>query len=433
MARVFVDDSVVGGLADGTSWPNAFSSIADADGAGSASGDEVRVRSTHNEIFGVSTTLDFTGGTLDNPVKIVSVTKGAADNGGASGARLFNETGSYDLTFDGHLYIKGCRFISTNNGTQILLGGSNDAQEFDDCTFTLSGGVSAYLTNSYGGLQVFRNCAVDVGFFLPQGRSTFTMIGGSLTTANATYGVSSGGTEITATFVGVDMTGVTGSKLIDAHEPDNRLRIIFRECLLQGAITIDPFTVRDSWVEFQRCSDSTNLLAPEIGLTWIESYEGRIKKDTTIWRNASDGTTPYTWSMETNLNKSREFVNPLESRPLTIMAAAGAQTLTVNVTSDTDLYDDEFWIEVISPNETASPNTTTQATTQSTRRLLMTARKQLSVAYGTSSGWAGTSKTYKLKVTASINPAVAGPISVRCFLAKTTVITAWVDPILEVV
>jgi len=429
MARVFVDDTAAGTNA-GTSWTNAYTSFASATSA--AAGDEVRVRNTHAETVAANTTHNFSNGTTANPIKIISVAKGAADNGDndtySTGALIQDDgAGSYDFTLQGHVRVFGVTVTVDGGGSFISVAGSNNIfQEWTDCILTA--GQQIFLS-SINGRNRLINCTITAPFINGSGESTFEVVGGTITTSNGTY-ILTGSTELTAKFIGVDLSGCTGTKIIDSHETNQRIRATWDGCKLKAAWTFDPFTVPDSIINIRGCSSST-LSAPIRRITQFHSFEGDAYGDNTVTRNASDGTNAHTIKITTSTN-SIERHGPLDISEwqLTKWVSTGSQTLTISVASDTNLTDEQFWIEVLSPSEAGSP--TSQLQFNTTKPAIMTAAQNLSSRFGTSSGWGGTSKTYNLKVTVAITPAVAGPVFVRLFAAAAAGVSMWVDPIIEV-
>ena len=431
MATIYVDDD--GDNTTGASWATAYTSITNAAVTGAAAGSVILVRNTHTETHGATTTIDFTGATAAAPIKIIS---SDGSDVYTKGAKLFNETGIYDLNFDGeHLYCAGLVFASTNASSQIFLQGFSEFHEYYDCEFNLTGGGSSYVTNGFNAVTRFIDCVFDIAYLLLLGESTFEVLGGSLTTSNTGYAISPS-TEDTVLFDGVDLSGVTSTKLIDSHEANWRTRITIRRCKLPGAITLDPYTTgRDSWILFEGCKDSATqtTTVPMLGLTQFESYEGRIKSDLVEVRTdgASDGENLHSWAM-TGLNSVANVIY-LKSPPITAWADATATSVTVYVANSVDLTDSEFWCECLSPNEEATA--TPQHKIQTSRVGPLGAAGDAALARSSGTTWAGSNtgvdgSTGQQKIVFTIAPTEAGPVTVYCYLAKVD--TMYVDPKLEI-
>jgi len=202
---------------------------------------------------------------------------------------------------------------------------------------------------------------------------------------------------------------------------------LFQCCKVHASLAQTSPTYRYSRVRFEGCDDGT-ITVPPLGIHKDYQENGTISSTTVVYRTdgADDGeqANAYSWEMAADAS-ALELYSCLDSSPITTWVEAGAQDITIYVASGGTLNDDDFWIEVESPNETASPNTTAMGQTNTTRAGFRDTPTALTT--DSSSTWNGSGVGTKQEVTVSITPAVAGPVTVRCFLAKPST-TVYVDP-----
>lgn len=424
MAIIYVNSAATGSN-NGTSWVNAFASLASAAGAGSAAGDTVLVAYNHLETITSATTLNFSGGTEAAPIKVVS--SDPVDSSYRTGGEISNAGASAAIsTLQGHVVFFGLNVASTSASAHLVVSGTNVRSRFVDCTISLGGHISNGSTNTY---VHFQDCTLTIDhFYLGAFESVFLCDDCVITASNATQTLRSFRTEQQNTFRNCDLSASNASaKLVDLHEGQQRNTYRLIDCTLPSTPTIDAFTVSTSVIEILGCVVGT-LSAPKNGLTLVKEFEGDISSESAVYRSsgASDGTTDYSWKLATNGN-AVEIFQPLKTPPITRWVGTGSQTLTVYVASGVTLNNDDVWIEVSSPGEGATPKAhgivrNTKAVPQATPAALTT---------DAVSTWNGTGVGTKQKVAVTFNPAIAGPITIRCFLAKPST-TIYVDPKLEI-
>lgn len=435
MATYCVDSNASGandGGENGSSWPDwadAWESFDSAAGSVSA-GDLLLVASDHSEPSrGASTNVDFAGSAF-SLIRIISTDKthGAAAGSYLRGALIANETSNYDFGLSGHVHVSGCDVtLNSGTGTDILLGqNAVDTQRYDDCNFTTTGVIKPGITNCDVRLT---NCDLDCYYLFPTGNeSVFEMIGCKLTTSTASYGIRAIYSEVSQRFSCCDFSDVTATKLIDGHEAIERCVRHFLDCELSGALTVDDTTGRSSIMKFERCTNGP-VSAPGLGITkWMSAY-GNVDSDSGRFRTggASDGETPHSFAM-VGSSRTDGIYGALESPPITRWVDAGSQTLTIFVAGGASLDDNEFWIEVCSPNETANPNQTSLGRFQTKRPTPQATGIALST--DAVSSWSGTGVGTLQKISVSINPTEPGPVVIKCFLGAAT--TVYVDPKIEI-
>lgn len=450
-------DSGASGANNGTSKTDAWTSIASAYSV--AAGSIVLVSHTHDESSAVAMTIDFANGTIDNPILILSVN--FATDALTFGAYLWTTpvTADLDMTiadtasrYSGFTFGRGdqlrlgdtsrhhvkfydCTFEQHRTSSGAFGGldvyGNQDSApnslwEFEDCTFThvQTGGQPTFI--GFGGNRAgdlsFRGCSISVSH-----TSGGNLINGP--SVNAQSGL--------VTFEGCDLTGFS-TLLNGVSNPLNQIKAVIRNCELRSGVTYSSGTIEDAAVNghellVEGCSNGT-ISGPELGLTRLQNKLGVVAADSTRYRTggASDGTNNYSWSMATTAG-ALELFRPLASIPVLIWTSAGSFTLTIYVAFDSTetggtVNDDDFWIEVLSPSEAGSP--TAQHKWQTTRAGLLSTPTALATDSG--STWNGSNVGVARKVSVSISPAVAGPVIVRCFLAKPSISHCYVDPVIEV-
>lgn len=425
MATKYVDSNATG-LNDGSSAANAWTDVASSSGV--AAGDEVRISKLHAQ-SGASLTVNWSNGTIANPVKLLTVDFSSSD-ALATGASI-TTTGNMALT--GHVYANG---MTWNCGGQLFLEWSPGKSWFqENGGFVLTGNSDP---NFFGGGPAFTmisllNATLNMSGMGSTARKVsfqqsglFRMIGGSL--VNKTSQITAfwdGNFPVQMEFEGVDLGTFT-----NLLENSSRVEVVVRRC--KGSITnwfSTAVTQQGSYYLIER-SVSGTLTVDSLGLTKFGGWAGTITSDLTRYRSggANDGVqaNAYSWAMTTNGSALPLYV-PLRSPPITVWVPAGSQTITVYVASGVTLNNDEFWVEVESPSEAGSA--TAQAKYNTTRCAPRSTPAALAPD-GTST-WTGSGVGTKQKVTVTINPTIAGPVSLRIFAAKVST-AGYVDPKLEV-
>lgn len=416
------------GANDGTSWTDAYTSIASTTGV--AAGTEIWVASDHSELGSSNTTWNWSNGTPANPVKILSIDR--SDDSLAAGAAIGTTSGNANLRIEGSIWCSGldirCHFVGT------LGANSTSRQIFNNCTFTniLDNAAAAW---GVGGSSLgptfhcFRDCT-----FVQTAQSAWRPPGFA-------YG---GWIEFHSC---IFTPPASSPKLFECSHLNNR--VILRDCdvsafdtimslgktgyfhmsrcKIKSAATVLSGTIPhpNGLLVMEGCDDGT-ITVPPVGPQFWQSYYGVTKADLTRYRTggADDGenANEHSWEMVANAN-ALELYNPLESPPIVRWVEAGAQTLTVYVASGVTLQDDEFWVEVSSPGEGGSP--TAQGTFTSTR--LAPRGTPANLDADAASTWNGSDVGTKQKIDVAITPAIAGPVTIRCYLAKPST-TVYVDP-----
>ena len=437
MAIKYVDSNA-SGANDGTSWTDAWTSLSSSTSV--AAGDEVRVAHNHNQNYGSDTTLNWSNGTINNPVKILSVNSGtdALQAGATISTTVSSNTG---IQLHGGIYMYGLTVTSDDDWDTYA---DQVNQTFDTCTF--SNGATAESpaldTSADDILVTFIDCTFN---HISGGDETYNIKGrGNYRFINCTWntplnatlfkdGVGNS-TSRDVIFECCDLSNATG--LWDAaHGSGAGRNVIFRRCKFGASTTLTTGTwanAYDSFVRAENCDDGT-ISVPPLGIWEEQQYWGTIKATTARYRTggADDGeqANAYSWELASNANTLEQF-RALRTAPFVRWVDAGSsQTVTIYVVSGATLNDDDFWIEVQSPNETASPNTTAQGNYQSTRMALRGSPAALTTDSG--STWNGSGVGTKQKIDVTINPAEAGPVSVKCFLAKPST-TVYVDPLIDI-
>jgi len=420
-------DSNAAGLNDGTSWTDAYVLISSTYGV--AAGEEIWVEDGHVEELTINTTHNWTNGTKANQVKILCVDKtdDSLSTGGVIGVNaafdslLLRGPGVYYYGLEIRYWI-------------LTLGMGDNLHEFVNCTFNHVVGSSEAngLTFAPGTAltaNVVRmvNCTFDDsnGTTWATFDSTFwtrvdiispTIIPGTTTNTTFMRGFGTDGYPIRITDADLsDFTNLCTTGSGNFH---------FLRCKTKTGFNLVSTTPDyDGSAIAESCDDGT-ITDPALGLTRLESHWGSIESTLARYRTdgADDGeqANAFAWDMSSSANAQEAYL-ALASPPITAWVDAGAQTISVYLAGGATLNDDDFWVECSSPNE----STTAQGRFQITRMDPLGTPAALDT--DSSSTWTGTGVGTKQQIDISITPTLAGPVTIRCHLAKPST-TVYVDP-----
>lgn len=351
------------GTADGTSWTNAFTTLASA-ATGSVAGDTLYVSHTHAEGNVATVTMAFPG-TPNSPVHIICVndTTGAIAN-----TALMTTNGSFGLNINGSIYVYGVTFRVGVASTGSTLFGVNQTdghkQVYESCNLEMASiGSSAsfyFGVSSTAGTEtscVLINTNLKLGAAAQALRfrsSKFRWQGGSISAGSAVLNDfidASCQQLVDAEFHGVDLSNLGASTNLVETGFTVCGHVLFANCklppswsgeLVGGAVAHPGFRA-----EMHNCdSADTNYRFK------ATDFAGSISTETTRVMSGGDwGTdTPYSLKMDvTNLNTVPYF-SPLDSPAIHgwNSKVGTPVTVTVEILHDslTNLKNDEVWVEV---------------------------------------------------------------------------------------
>lgn len=429
MATIYVSDNAAGAN-NGTSWVDAYTSLDNAGVDGAEAGSTIYVDSTHNENPESSTTFNFTGGTLQEPINLISVNTG--DNSYIRGAYFqADSAGNADLDIGG--FVRWWGFdLESPDMAELDHSSSHAHQYYEDCDLDMGDDTT------FPARVIFKDTTFNIADANAEGAFTFV---------ESTYAlfqncsiVHSSNTLIrdagnsTIIFEGCNLAGSTDN-LTNGISASGNQEYIFRGCEMKAGwqpLAGGTISGPGASILVENCATG-NITVPALGLNYYGDYYGDISGtlDTYRTNGANDGEQPnaYSWRMQCSTG-SVEFSDPLRSPPIVAWTnGSSAITAKLYVAANRTLQNDEFWIEFIGPDEAVTG--TARAYVTGTR-MSNIQNTPANLTTDASSTWNGAGVSTQHEVSITYTPTIAGVISVRACLANATGLTAYVDPKLEI-
>lgn len=427
--------SGAGGSGNGSSWANAFTTMAAAI-TGGASSDTFFMAHDHDESTASALTLAFKGTNgLPNRVIVVnragSVPPVAADVVTTPSAKI-KTTGGSGIALTGGVEIWGVEFLPGFGGSGTAgFTPNNDTlwKSFKNCKFTLNAGPSSTISRgsaNTGGIQM-RDCTFQFGHVLQsfamanpasdwfwKNSAGITAFAGSVpTTLISTNGFA-------GVWEGLDLSPIN-TTIVGSNSRFGRLRLV--NCRLHASVVISAAQGHpQNIIEVIGCNSGSQIQRNE-----RHGYLGVMTTETTIVRTggATDGTTPYSWKMVIAASTRRQLALQSFEGIIWNDAVGSSKTLTVHVLTDNvTLKDDECWLEADYMDSSSYPTTSLASDEAAT---LLTAGANQDSDSGTAWTTTGLTTPNKQKLEVTFTPQNKGWVRWRVFCAKSST-TVYVCP-----
>lgn len=430
MATYYVDSNA-NGLNSGNSWTDAWTAL-ESSYATVAAGDTVLISSNHSQTNGWNT-LDYANSTDQDPVKLISTntSTGAYEYG----AELLLSSGSMLIrdSLIAHGVIFDNRYSSKITSQNIFA-----KFQFTDCRF-LNAGTDPFISGFtiggyYGRVHAdFIDCVIDFSHNSRASNKSLYVDNATVRMVNCQF--------LNTSTVGTQFIRVTGGPndaiiRVDACDLTNFTNLVsfvganrsqglvhINNCKLRSGFGTFTAAPTEPGIRLSVSNSSVGTISDQSNLTLKADYYGESTNETSVYRSsgANNGVGNYSWKLVSN-STAEETYKCFEAAPISRWVDSGSQTITVYIAGGSSLNNDDFWIEVESPSEEASP--TAQGKFRTTKPdPLVTATALTS----DTSSWTGTGVGTAQKVEVAIAPTIAGTVTVRCYLAKPST-TVYVDP-----
>jgi hypothetical protein len=443
MANVYVYSGAAG-AADGSTWADAYTTLAAALTA-KAAGDDFWVADDHAETQASAMTMT-SPGTLAAPCRILcarrsggSVPPVAAD---LRTTATITTTGNNAMIIGGAAYIYGIIFSTGTtavSATCSIGGATQNDLTFDNCAVRLGGTTTPHLfigstSNSIGCNIVWNNttwqvaaaastisAANGVNFTWKNTGATAAVTGATM--PNILFGVGSSQNSGKVVCDGLDLNALSGKTLVAAMTKGGDY--FFKDCKLPASITIAAAqTASASNIHVIRSANGATAYTLE-----KHTYQGAQTTETTITRTGGASINGAAVAMKIVTTANAKYQAPFVSTPLVVANSTTGTNRTVTVYGiwggGAVPNNDDIWIEVAYLGTAGSP----VASFASTGKATVLSANAATTA--DSSTWGGSTTDFKMVATlSSPQPALAGEIYVTV-KAGAASSTFYIDPKVE--
>ena len=440
MASYYVWSGAGGGLANGTSWANAYVTLQAAI-AGKLAGDIYYVAHDHTEVEAISHKILTFVGTVAAPNKVYCVDRAGSVPPVSANLRtgaVIRTAGALNLKLIGYVDFYGMTFMAGDTTTEANLytcSANANVQRFVNCALQLGSthtDAGIFTPDYNNGLCVLENTTVRFGGGPGSYQSVY--ISGQLIWRNTPaaltgsfipdYILDLNAIGARAIIEGVDFSAATTGRYIYYPHDMGNTQLIMKDCRIGTGVAMpagDITKYNNGDFQFFRCdSADTNYRTARINSL------GAMTTETVIVHSggATDGGTPVSWKIITSSICRWEFpfeclpISPITlfnetpgvARTVTIEGVWGGAAVPLN---------DEIWIDIEYLGTSGFP-LATKAT--STKANALVAGTALPAGSGT---WGGS--TTKFKMSATFTPLEKGPFAIYVRVAKPSS-TFYIDP-----
>lgn len=410
MAIIYVD-STAGGVADGTSWTDAYVTL-QAGLTAWTTADIIWVAHDSTESFTANTTFTCGNATKTDPVTIFRVNSGTSIYSPTTGAdvkTLDSSTGNYDFVFGFNMAMYGLHMDTGDDWYNI----TNDTYTYiEDCylEFSSTGNASFQVwqnSNRVGGSA--KNCTFEWNTtgYIDHAGGKFDYFGCTFSGANNSAGLficgSNQPTNITLT--DCDMSGLNNPTLVDTSTFIGAVaQVTFLNCKFPTSYSLDDGTIANRGVEIVANGCHT------AGDTFVNdkaNMTGDVSTSTSVYHDSGytdyDGTTQLSQVLTASADCKPAL--PLEGFKIGgIVTSTGSTTFTVELVENftSALTANDAWLELYYYDSATS---VTHKLDNSSREHALTSYTNLSAGTGLAN-WTGepaSSRSVKIAVTVTVN------------------------------